>query len=172
MPRTPQAAAILAANRPGEAEAAVRRGNIRRALDLLLHALGAAVELQEQGRPLRQFQIRVCIARAYLEFVEEFHARHLDAALADLGDGVHRTTQRCEGAGRGADLLRLRVQAQGEFRDDAEGAFGPDKCMHEVIAGRRLPRPGPTANQPAVGERDLECHDVLCHRAVADCRRA
>ncbi|SPC14782.1 hypothetical protein CO2235_220015 [Cupriavidus oxalaticus] len=167
MARVPQPAAVLGARGPLEALAAVLGGDLLHGLGLLAHAGLGAVEFEEQVRGFRQRQVVVPVDGADRQRVDELHARHRHAQLDGLDHGLHRAAHAGEGAHRGRDRLRLRVEPHRDLGNDAERAFAADEQAGQVIAGRRLARMRAGADHAAIGGHHGQRQHVLAHGAVA-----
>ena len=83
------------------------------------------------------------------------------------GDGDRRVDVRQAEQGGGAGTLQ-RLQAQYRTGDDAEGAFGADEQLLEVVAGGVLQQPAQVAVDAAVGEYRFQAEHALAHGAEAE----
>ena len=91
-----------------------------------------------------------------------------EAELNGFDDGVDRAIDGFEGADGDADGLGQCVEAQSDFGDDAERAFGADEEAGEVVAGGGFAGAGAGVDDASVGEDDGEAEDVFAHGAVID----
>lgn len=83
------------------------------------------------------------------------------------GDGDRRVDVGQAEQGGGAGTLQ-RLQAQYRTGDDAEGAFGADEQLLEVVAGGVLQQPAQVAVDAAVGEYRFQAEHALAHGAEAE----
>ena len=79
---------------------------------------------------------------------------------------------RREGRGQGDRPLRRRPQGQGRLGDHAERALRADEQPGQVVAGDALDRPPSGAQDPPVGEDDLQAEHVVGGDAVLDAAEA
>ncbi len=167
MARVPQTAAVFRTRGPFEAFAGILRGDLLDEFGLLFHAGLGAVELEEQRGRFTQRQIRVAIDRADGERVDEFDARNRHADLDRFDDRANRVAHRRERAHRRGHRLRLRIQADCDFRNHAERAFRADEQAREVVTRGRLAGPRAGFDHAAVGQHHGQPEHVFAHRAVA-----
>ena len=96
---------------------------------------------------------------------------HGHADADDRGGGAAGRLDGRKSSARDDDVLGDGVQAQRQLGDDAERALGADEEVREAVPGRRLYGPRAGADDPPVGEHDLELEHVRAHAAVAHGRR-
>ena len=158
---------------PVEAEAAMLGGEAFGEARGLFHAgLAEAVELEEKSRLEGQVEMRVAVDGVDLGRVHELDAGDAEAELNGFNDRLHGAVDGGKGAEDDADCLRQRVQAQGDFSDDAEGALGADEEARQVVAGAGFAGTRTGVEDAAVGENDGEGQNVFAHGAITDSRCA
>ena len=86
-----------------------------------------------------------------------------DARRGGCG-GLGRLEERQQRAPR----RRERDEAQVDFREDAQRAFGADEEAREVVAGHALQRARADVDDVALRQDDLEAGDVIARDAVLD----
>ena len=164
----PQLVALLLVRRPGERAAAPFVGDRLDHLRLFLGAGLGAVKLVPERRLHRQVGAGIVVERLHLHFVGQLDARHGNAHLDGLDDGIHRRLDGGIGAERGDHGFGNAIETEVDLRDHAERAFGADEEPRQVVAGRRLARPLRGLDHPPVGSHDGQAEHVLAHGAVAD----
>jgi hypothetical protein len=108
----------------------------------------------------------------------EIARHHLEGGQRGAGGGAraleqrHRRGQRRHGGQRGHLRRRQRVQLQRRGGDDAEGAFGADEQVLEVVAGVVLAQAAQAVPDLAAGQHDLEAQRQVARVAVAQHLRA
>ena len=173
MPGLPQSLAILEARRPLKGMAASLGCQRLHGLGLIAEvAVVVAVKLEQQRGRDRIVRLRMPIDGVHLRFVEELETCHRHTELNRRDDGFDRGLHAVERADGGSHRLRPRVQPDGDFRDDAERAFGADEEPRKVVAGGRLSCARAGLDRPAIGEDHRQAEHVFSHGAVADGCRA
>ena len=132
MARLPEFGAILGADRALERAAAKLVCDLTELLRLLRNAHRAAVELDEQHRPLGQRELRIGIAGAHLQFVEQFDPRHRYPGLDGLDRRVARRLDRGERTYTGCDRFGNAVELQRQLGNDAERPLRADEQARET----------------------------------------
>ncbi len=167
MARRPQRSAFFVPGCPFEFATAVFRGDRLHHFRLFLDAGIGAVELDEQRVLDRIIQLGELVHRIHLYVVEQFDARDRDAELDRLDDGIDRAFDRIERTHRSRHGFGSAVEAQCDFGDDAERAFGADEQSRQVIAGSGFARAARGADDAAVGEHHGQPEHILAHGPVA-----
>ena len=104
--------------------------------------------------------------------VDQFHPRDGDAHLDDLNRGEHRCLDAGERAGGRRHGFGQGVELDGDFGDDAQGAFAAHHQTGEVVAGRRFASAGSGAYDFTAGGDHFQAQHVFAHGAVAHRIRA
>ena len=116
MARLPQPVAVLLPFRPGERPAPNSSAIARNSSDLLRGTGLGAVELHEQVRLLREVELRIGVAGADLQGIDELDAGDGDRRLDGEDGGVAGGLDRGKGNDAGEDRFRDRVQSAGPLR--------------------------------------------------------
>ena len=100
--------------------------------------------------------------------VDQLHPRDGDTHLDDLNRGSHCRFNAGKRAGRGRHRFGQGVELDGDFGDDAQGAFAAHHQTGEVVAGRRFASAGSGAYDFTAGGDHFQAQHVFAHGAVAN----
>ena len=99
---------------------------------------------------------------------EKLEGRQLHSGLAaDPEDLQHRLEAR-DSEDTHLHIARRRRQTQGRPRHDAQGSFGADKQLAQVISGVVLTQPRVHIEHFATGQDDLDTKHLFAHAAKPD----
>ena len=116
-----------------------------------------------RGRVQRQQRVHGRQGRG----IHQLHDRGLHAGRGDGGGCLGRRTHVGEGRGDRADLAGHEpAQLQRRTDDDAERPFGADDERRQIEAGHALHRAVAEAQQPSVGEHEIDAEHRIAHHAV------
>mmetsp|Transcript_36714 Transcript_36714/g.75269 ORF Transcript_36714/g.75269 Transcript_36714/m.75269 type:complete len:316 (+) Transcript_36714:159-1106(+) len=168
MPCLPQLASLLGGGRPLEPRAPELCHQVPHLLSLLCHCRARSVELEEEGGNHSQVHLAVLVHRVTRRTVQQLHSRHRDPALDDGDGGIDGAVQALELTHRRGDRLRLAVESDGDFGDDAKRAFRPDEQPCQVVACGALARSPSRPHDASVSEHRSYPQNVVPHCPIAD----
>jgi hypothetical protein len=121
--RAPKPGTIFGLNSPIEPSAVELGGNVVEARRLFAHARCRSVEFEKEERRLGQFEPRVSVAGAGLNFIHQLDARDRNAGLDRCDHGIASSLDGRKRTDAAADLFRNAAELERDLGDDGKRAL-------------------------------------------------
>jgi len=169
----PEKVALLGVAGDADFTRAVEFANFGDLRGVLFGGFAEAVDFDEEdgGAVERESGVNPSFDGAERPAIEHFAGRGSDAARGDFDDGFGGSVNAIVDGEEGFDGFWRVREADGDFGDESERAFGADEKAAKVVAGR-VERFAANANELCVGQNKLQAENVVRRDAVSESVRA
>ncbi|GAF25544.1 predicted protease with the C-terminal PDZ domain [Moorella thermoacetica Y72] len=128
---------------------------------------------QEYGRRLyRKAGVAVCLHCTNGNIIHNFHSSRYNLVGDDLGDGPGGPLHPVKDGQHAPPSFRRRDQAHGNGRHDPQGSLTTAEKFHQIVAANILYCLPTAMKDGAVGQNDLQPHDIILGNPVLEAPQA